>query len=245
MKRHSSIHIGTSGWHYEHWKGPFYPEDLANEEMLDFYAARFSTVEINNSFYQIPKKRTLKQWSGRVPDNFIFSVKASRYITHMRKLHDAREPLSRFLDVVDALGSKLGPILFQLPPHWHVNVERLLSFLELLPEDYRFAFEFRDGSWFSTEVYKALTSAGAAFCIYDLDGSLSPKEVTSDMVYMRLHGPDGPYKGQYATAELAGWAGALRAWKKQGKEIYCYFDNDEAGYAAKDALSLSSMMRDI
>jgi uncharacterized protein YecE (DUF72 family) len=160
----------------------------------------------------------------------------------MKKLHDARKPLSRFLSGVDVLGEKLGPVLFQLPPRWRLDTQRLRSFLDLLPREYRFAFEFRDPSWFDPEVYGALSDRGAAFCIYDLGGGLSPKEVTSDMVYIRLHGPDGPYKGEYETRVLAGWAGAFAAWSAQGKEIYCFFDNDEAGYAPNDALRLMEML---
>jgi uncharacterized protein YecE (DUF72 family) len=243
MKGRTSIHIGTSGWHYGHWKGPFYPEDLADSAMLAFYAEHFSTVEINNSFYRMPEKRTLAGWRDSVPDGFVFAVKASRYITHMKKLRDAREPLSRFLDAVDTLGEKLGPVLFQLPPRWHLNAERLVSFLDILPKDSRFAFEFRDSSWFTAGVYDALLRSGAAFCIYDLDGRLSPKEVTSDMAYIRLHGPSGPYRGEYDKEVLAGWAEAFGSWVKQGKEVYCYFDNDEGGHAPNDALRLARMIQ--
>jgi uncharacterized protein YecE (DUF72 family) len=245
MKGRASIHIGTSGWHYTHWKGPFYPEDLSDEAMLESYSHRLKTVEINNSFYRMPEKRTLAQWRDSVPGGFLFAVKASRYITHMKKLHDAREPLSRFLAGVDILGDKLGPVLFQLPPRWHVDTQRLKSFLDLLPSRYRFAFEFRDPSWFDPGVYDALSDRGAAFCIYDLDGALSPKEVTSDMVYIRLHGPDGPYRGEYGTRVLSEWAGAFAGWVRQGKEIYCYFDNDEAGFAPNDALRLVHMIGEL
>lgn len=241
MKRHPAIHIGTSGWHYGHWKGPFYPGDLADDAMLRFYAGHFGTVEVNNSFYRMPGKKMLAHWRDSVPDDFIFAVKASRYITHMKKLGDAKKPLSRFLAAVETLGEKLGPVLFQLPPRWHVNMGRLLSFLELLPKDYRFAFEFRDPSWFSPEVYAALSDSGAAFCIYDLGGTLSPQEITSDIVYIRLHGPAGPYSGGYETPVLADWARVFSAWAKKGKEIYCYFDNDEAGHAPDDASRLVLM----
>jgi uncharacterized protein YecE (DUF72 family) len=243
MKGRSSIHIGTSGWHYSHWKGPFYPPYLAEDSMLEFYAGRFGTVEINNSFYRMPMKDTLAHWRDSVPDDFIFAVKASRYITHMKKLRNVGEPLSRFLDLIGILGRKLGPVLFQLPPRWHLNTERLLSFLDLLPKDYRFAFEFRDPSWFSPEVYAALSDSGVSFCIYDLGGVLSPKEVTSDIAYIRLHGPAGPYRGEYETPVLEGWAGAFATWVGQGKEIYCFFDNDEAGHAPHDALRLFTMVQ--
>lgn len=242
MKNHRLIHIGTSGWHYRHWKGPFYPADALSENFLAYYAEHFHTVEINNTYYQMPKEKTLIQWRDTVSEEFIFSVKASRYITHMKKLKDAVQPTSSFLEKVTVLGDKLGPILFQLPPRWHCNPERLNSFLKILPEGYRYAFEFRDPSWFNNETYDTLAENRSAFCIYDLDRNLSPKIVTADFVYIRLHGPNGAYKGEYTTEVLAGWADELSTWLREGKEIYCYFDNDEKGYAAKDSLRLQGMI---
>jgi uncharacterized protein YecE (DUF72 family) len=242
MKKGHKIHIGTSGWHYEHWKGPFYPDGLPNNSLLKYYADRFHTVEINNTFYQMPQEKTLREWRDAVPGGFIFAVKGSRYITHMKKLKDAGKPLNLFLEKIDIIGDKLGPVLFQLPPRWNVNSGRLNSFLGLLPKKYRYAFEFRDPSWFDRKVYDLLTEHQAAFCIYDLDGRQSPKMITADLVYIRLHGPNGPYRGQYSVQQLAGWAGAVSTWAAQGKTVYCYFDNDEAGYAAVDARNLHNMM---
>jgi len=244
MKRREkqNIHIGTSGWHYGHWRGPFYPEDWPKAEFLKYYVRHFRSVEINNSFYQLPKKETLSTWREETPSDFIFTVKGSRFITHMKKLKDAEDSLPPLLDAVDALEPKLAVLLFQLPPRWHCNAERLKDFLKSVPSDYRLAFEFRDESWFSGEIYEVLRHHGAAFCIYDLAGRLSPKEVTADFIYVRLHGPDGAYKGQYDTSALSGWAGAFSTWASQGKEIFCYFDNDEAGYAAQDALTLQKML---
>lgn len=235
-------HIGTSGWHYDHWKSTFYPQDLPDGAYLEYYADRFVTAEINNSFYRLPEKKTLARWRDTVPEGFVFSVKASRYLTHMKKLKDPQEPLERLLDRVSVLGAKLGPILFQLPPRWRSNLERLEGFLEILPENHRYAFEFRDTSWFDDKTYGLLTERGASLCVYDLDGRISPKKVTADYAYVRLHGPDGPYRGRYGAERLAGWAGAFSAWLKEGLEIYCYFDNDEAGYAAQDATTLQQMM---
>lgn len=240
-KKKNNIHIGTSGWHYMHWKGPFYPHDLSAENFLEYYSRHFKTVEINNSFYRMPEEKTLRHWRDTSPEQFVFAVKASRYITHMKKLKDASQPLFLFLERAAALGDRLGPVLFQLPPRWRCNPERLRAFLGMLPGGHRYAFEFRDRTWFDDAVYDALQEYGAAFCIYDLAGEISPKEVTADFVYIRLHGPGGPYQGQYKTEVLAGWTGAFSAWSKQGKEIYCYFDNDEAGYAAQDALRLKEM----
>lgn len=242
MSEDGAIHVGTSGWHYDHWRGPFYPEALAKEEFLTHYARRFQTVEVNNTFYQLPREKTLVQWRQAVPREFVFAVKASRYITHMKKLKDPQEPVSNFMERVAALEDKLGPVLFQLPPRWRFNGERLHSFLEALPDGHRYVFEFRDHSWFNDRAYEALARHNAAFCIYHLAGELSPKEVTADFVYVRLHGPAGSYQGQYRTEDLAGWAGAFSTWARQGKDVYCYFDNDEAGYAAQDALRLQEMV---
>lgn len=244
MKASKDIHIGTSGWHYEHWRGPFYPEEISNEELLSYYAKVFHTVEINNSFYRLPTEKTFKNWRDRVPDGFIFSVKASRYITHTKKLKDPQEPVANFMKRVEVLEDKLGPILFQLPPRWRVNPGRLREFLEVLPEGFHYAFEFRDSSWFDQRVVDALADQGAAFCIYHLNQRTSPKEVTADFVYIRLHGPDGAYQGKYDISELSGWAGAFSTWERGSKEIYCYFDNDERGYAAEDALKLKEMVED-
>jgi len=238
------IHIGTSGWHYDHWRGPFYPEGQAAEEFLPFYVRHFPTVEINNSFYHLPGKKTFETWRDTVPSGFIFSVKGSRFITHMKKLMDPEKSLPPFLERVELLKEKLGPLLFQLPPRWKFNLDRLRSFLEALPGKFRYAFEFRDPTWIRTETLEVLGRYGAAFCIYELAGFLSPKEVTADFVYVRLHGPKGPYQGKYSSRILAGWAEAFSAWAKEGKEIFCYFDNDEAGYAALDALELQGMIAD-
>jgi uncharacterized protein YecE (DUF72 family) len=243
MAKRGNIHIGTSGWQYDHWKGPFYPEELPKKGFLGYYAEHFHTVEINNSFYQLPKRETLNRWRESVPKDFIFSFKASRYITHMKKLKDPEQSLSRMLAVLPALDGKLGPILFQLPPKWGFDSERLYGFLDALPGEYRYVFELRDPSWLDPKAYEALTEMGAGFCIYELSGRSSPKEITADFVYIRLHGPaDAPYKGQYSTTTLAGWAGAISAWERQGRDVFCYFDNDEAGYAPQDALRLQAML---
>lgn len=243
MRYTEEIHIGTSGWHYDHWKGPFYPNHLPQKEFLRYYADHFRTVEINNSFYQLPKKKTVTFWRNTVPPGFIFTVKASRYITHMKKLKDPSDSLKGLLDVVEMLGDKLGPILFQLPPRWRFDPERLGNFLDSLPHGYRYAFEFRNPTWFDSRAYEMMARRGAAFCIYELAGLLSPKKVTADFIYIRLHGPsEEPYRGQYDTRVLSAWAGVLSTWARQGKEIFCYFDNDEAGYAAEDALRLQEML---
>lgn len=241
--KNPNIFIGTSGWHYEHWTGKFYPSDLSKEDFLSFYCQQFRTVEINNSFYQLPEIETLAAWREHVPEGFTFSVKASRYITHMKKLKDPQQPVSTFMERIALLGDHLGPILFQLPPHWRPNPERLQEFLDVLPDDFRYTFEFRDERWFNERIFSILRDHQAAFCIYHLKGRLSPKEVTSDFVYIRLHGPDGAYQGNYSTEDLAGWAGAISSWSRQGKKIFCYFDNDEEGFAPQNATRLKDMLQ--
>jgi len=242
MSGSDTVHIGTSGWHYDHWKGLFYPDAISTEEMLPYYTAHFHSVEVNNSFYQLPKKATLERWKKTVPRNFIFALKASRYITHMKKLKDPAQGVPSLLEIASVMEEKVGPILFQLPPRWRINLKRLDAFLQFLSRDFRYAFEFRDPSWFNDSTYEMLAKKDAAFCIYNLAGRLSPKEVTTDFVYVRLHGPEAAYQGQYDGKTLSGWAGAFSTWHSQGKEIFCYFDNDEAGYAVQDALRLQKML---
>jgi uncharacterized protein YecE (DUF72 family) len=242
-KAHGRTHIGTSGWSYNHWQGPFYPEELPHDSWLQYYTEHFQSVEINNSFYHLPAEKTLAQWRDNVPKGFVFAAKASRYITHMKKLNDPKKSVATFLKRIAVLEDKLGPVLFQLPPHWHFNAERLAAFLEALSGEFRYTFEFRDHSWLNNETYDLLSLHNAAFCIYELDGFLSPKEVTADFVYVRLHGPGAAYQGNYDSRTLSGWAGAFSTWSAQGRNIYCYFDNDQAGYAAQNALSLQNMLR--
>jgi uncharacterized protein YecE (DUF72 family) len=232
------IHIGTSGWHYDHWYGSFYPEQVKKDHMLDYYQQIFQTVEINNTFYHLPKAKTFFTWKQKVGKDFCFAVKASRYITHMKKLKDAEEPLYNFLNRIGALGKTRGPVLFQLPPHWRKNAARLKEFLEAVPKDIRSTFEFRDKSWFDLEVYNVLRKYNAAFCMYELGGILSPQEVTADFIYIRLHGPGAKYQGRYSTRMLQVWSEAINSWSVQAKDVYCYFDNDQAGYAVHNALEL-------
>lgn len=243
MKTPTRIHIGTSGWDYSHWKGPFYPKDCAHEERFRFYTRHLSTVEINRSFYKLPDRSTFAGWRDDVPKRFVFALKASRYLTHMKKLKDPRAPLRKFLRRVEVLRDRLGPILFQLPPRWKCNPERLRAFLEALPDKHRYAFEFRNSSWFQDEVYDLLAESDAAFCIFELAGKKSPRKVTTDLVYVRLHGPGRKaYQGRYTPQALAGWARVIRRWRRQGKTVFCYFDNDQKGYAAQNAQQLQEML---
>lgn len=239
----ASVHIGTSGWNYDHWLGTFYPEDLKSGELFDFYQSRFGTVEVNNTFYQLPEKGTIIHWREQAPEGFLYSVKASRYITHMKKLKDPKESLSRFLERVALLENTLGPILFQLPPNWRSNPERLESFLHLLPENYRYTFELRDERWINDDITALLKAHDAAFCIYEFAGRFSPRIVTTDWVYIRLHGPGDAYQGDYSRETLREWADSIIRWRNQGKEVFCYFDNDQSGYAPKNAIELMEVLR--
>ena len=235
--------IGTSGWHYRHWRGPFYPKDLPASRMLDFYVERFGTVEINNSFYRLPKPETVAEWRKSTPKDFTFAVKASRFITHNKKLKDPEEPIDRLFASIGQLKRKLGPILFQLPPTWKLNLARLEQFLRALPKRRRYAFEFRNETWNVRPVYDLLTRFNAAYCIYHLAGFQSPLELTTDFAYVRLHGPGGKYQGSYDDAALREWARRLATWRERLKAVYVYFDNDQSGYAVKNALRLTEILR--
>jgi uncharacterized protein YecE (DUF72 family) len=190
----------------------------------------------------VPDADTLREWRRVVPRDFLFAVKGSRYITHMKKLKDASKSVSTFLDRISILGDNLGPILFQLPPNWHCNRARLADFLDILSTDFEYAFEFRDPSWLNDDVCGLLEARNIAFCIYEFDGFLAPKKITADFVYVRLHGPDGPYRGHYDDHTLSGWAGAFSTWSRQGHRVFCYFDNDQSGYAPDNALRLNQML---
>ena len=236
------VRIGTSGWHYPHWRGPFYPPKFPAAKMLEFYARHFDTVELNNTFYRLPPESAAAEWRRGTPAGFVFAAKGSRFLTHMRKLKDAGPGIEHFFERIQPLGRKLGPIVFQLPPRWHVNAERLDAFLEALPRRRRYAFEFRDPTWHTPEIYGILRRHRAAFCIFEIGGFRSPVEITANFGYVRLHGPGGPYQGSYSRTELRNWTSRLREWECNLKSSYIYFDNDQAGFAANDALTLKQML---
>lgn len=232
------IYVGTSGWHYPHWRTRFYPADLPATQWLDFYRQQLASVEINNSFYRLLDAHTVRAWRARTPRDFVFAVKGSRFITHNKKLKDAQEPLQRFLEPLTAFGRQLGPIVFQLPPHWGVNSERLEEFLSMLPKGRRYSLELRNLQWHSETVYALLRRYRVAFCIFQLAGFTTPFIVTADFVYVRLHGPEGKYAGNYHAQTLKAWARRARTWASEGRAVYIYFDNDQAGYAAHNAIAL-------
>lgn len=239
----ADIRIGTSGWHYKHWRGPFYPPDWPATRMLEFYCkSGFDTVEINNSFYRLPSPAAVRAWREATPPGFCFAVKGSRYLTHMKKLKDPDRGLKVFLPLVETLGEKLGPILFQLPPRWRCHAERLGAFLEALPRTHRYSVELRDPSWHCEEVYRLLRAYNVAFCIYHLSGFQSPLAVTADFTYVRLHGPGEAYQGNYAKALLKVWAERIRRWQRDLTAIYVYFDNDQEAFAVKNARELKAIV---
>ncbi len=237
-----ALYIGTSGWNYPHWRDAFYPSGLPPADWLRFYARHFPSVEINATFYRLPSHETLDAWRDAVPPDFRFAVKASRYITHLKKLKDPDSSIASFFERLERLGDRLGPILFQLPPRWHVNIERLAAFLDALPAGYRYAFEFRDHSWWDPAVTDLLASYGAAFCIFDLDGQTSQSVTTTDFVYLRWHGADGPYRGGYCDAQLRSLANRLQRWLDDGQDVHMYFDNDTEAQAPRDAARLQELL---
>jgi len=224
--------IGTSGWSYDHWRGPFYPSGLKRGDWIGYYARQFATVEINASFYRPPAATTLAGWVAKTPDDFVFAVKAWRAITHFRRLRDCAGLLAGFLDRLAPLGAKLGPLLVQLPPRFHLDLARLDAFLALLPQGRRFAFEFRDPSWHGDAVHERLADHGAAFCPFELGAARGPRVATADFVYVRLHGREPGYRGDYDDAALADWAVWLGDQLGQGRDAYVYFDNTGEGDAA-------------
>ena len=234
------IRVGTSGWSYPSWRPGFYPEGTRPDEFLRFYAERFDTVELNNTFYRLPSEKAVSDWRESAPPGFCFAVKGSRFLTHMKKLADPELGIERFFERADLLKEKLGPIVFQLPPHWTLNLDRLRAFLEALPRRRRYAFEFRNPTWNAPSVYHLLRSRNVAYCIYELSGFQSPLEITADFTYIRLHGPDGPYQGSYDDRTLRQWVKRIHEWDL--KAAYVYFDNDQAGYAPQNALRLKEML---
>lgn len=210
--------------------------------MLDYYARHFRTVEINNSFYRLPPEKALENWRESTPRGFCFAMKGSRYLTHMKKLKDPAPGIAKFMERAALLGEKLGPIVFQLPPWWELNLPRLEEFLEALPKRHRYAFELRNETWRTGEVYRVLRRHNAAFCIYELAGFQTEFTLTANFTYVRLHGPGGAYAGSYDRRKLQEWAERIREWKSELRAVYVYFDNDQAGFAVENARTLQEMV---
>lgn len=231
--------VGTSGWSYDHWRVLFYPEKCPAKDRLKFYAGHFDTVEINSSFYHLPTEKAFQNWRQAVSREFTFAVKASRYLTHVKRLVAPREPLKLFMSRARFLGKKLGPILFQLPPRFKARHDRLADLLKVLPSTRRFAIELRDPSWFSGETAALLESRAIALCVYDMVGIDCPRWVTAPFVYVRLHGTRGKYGGSYPPGELDRWAEEVRRWLDEGLDVFVYFNNDVGGHAVANARELA------
>jgi uncharacterized protein YecE (DUF72 family) len=239
----STVRVGCSGWQYKHWQGDFYPAGLPLNRWFEHYASRFDTVEVNNTFYRLPEAATFAGWARRAPARFLFAVKASRFLTHMKKLKDPDEPLRRFFTRAVRLGPTLGPVLYQLPPRWPADLERLSAFVEQLPRTHRHAIEFREPSWYADEVFALLEKHRVALCLHDMAGSATGIRACGPFVYVRFHGPQ-KYTGRYDDEVLARWAEWLAGRVREGRPVFAYFNNDAGGHAPKDAVRLRDAIRD-
>jgi uncharacterized protein YecE (DUF72 family) len=239
----SRIHVGCSGWVYKHWRGIFYPEGLPQKRWFERYAEEFDTVEINASFYRLPLASTFEGWCEKAPPGFRYAVKVNRFITHMKKLLGCEAEVDRFIALARPLGEKLGPLLYQLPPSLHRNVERLDSFLARLPKDIEQVLEFRHKSWYDEEVLEILDGHGIGFVAHDLKGLVSPRWASGRTAYVRFHGTSGRYHGRYSDEELTDWTDWCLGQARAGRSVWCYFNNDIHGHAIEDARTLNSMVR--
>lgn len=241
--------IGTSGWTYSSWKGSFYPEDLPSRRYLEFYSRRFDSTEVNYSFYHLPRPGTYEKWAAQVPDNFVFALKASRFITHIKRLVDIEEAWAAFVQNAEALGSHLGPILLQFPPLFRGEPKKLADFLRVaqrpVPKSHvvRLAFEFRHESWFTEEIFSLLRRHRAALCIADSPRYPRRDEVTTDFAYIRFHGRTDLFASKYTDMELADEAKRIRRYLRDGFDVYAYFNNDALGHAVANAHTLKQLVR--
>jgi uncharacterized protein YecE (DUF72 family) len=237
------IRIGCSGWQYQHWRGEFYPTELPQSRWFAHYALSFDTVEINNSFYRLPEVGTFAKWRDQAPRRFLYAVKASRFLTHMKKLKNPEEPIARFFDRVKHLGSHLAPVLYQLPPRWPVDLPRFEHFLAALPRGFRHTVEFRETSWYDERVYELLRRYKVAMCLHDMEGSTSERMVVGPFVYVRFHHGTKKYGGRYSDARLDDWSGWLSEHAGEGLDVFAYFNNDAGGHAPRDAVRLRQRMQ--
>jgi len=243
-KRRIRIHVGTSGWSYASWRGPFFPKEVMVKHHLAYYATQFETAELNGVFYRTPSLDAVRGWREQTPDDFVFAWKASKFITHWKRLSERSVNSLALIDErLAILGPKSGPVLFQLPQRFEADAERLESFLTLVPKAWRCAFEFRHASWYTEETFGILRNANVALCISDHHHAPAPWLATARHVYVRGHGPGGKYHGNYSDRELRAWARKIAAWRGQRREVYVYFDNDQKSAAPADALRLLHFLR--
>ena len=237
------VRIATSGWHYASWWGPFFPENIRKKDALIYYASQFSATELNAPFYRTPTLEAVRGWVEQTPDDFLFAWKASKFITHWKRLSERCENCLALLESrLKILGRKAGPVLFQLPPQFEADRERLAAFLKMLPKRRRTVFEFRHTSWYDEAVLALLRDHDIALCISDHHHAPAPWEVTARHVYLRPHGPGGRYQGSYRADVLRNWAVQIRRWQRQGRDVFCFFDNDQKSAAPKDARRLAELV---
>lgn len=234
--------IGTSGWSYDHWKGVFYPDNIPRSRWFSHYVNNFSTVEINYSFYRLPAASTIEKWRTETPRGFTFAMKASRYLTHVKKLNVGKENVAAFIERVRGLNEKLGPILYQLPPQQKKDLRKLESFIRLLPGGMRHAVEFRDDSWIAEETFSLLSEHGICYCIVSAPRLQCERRVTAPFVYIRMHGTENWYRSSYSDGELGGWAGYICGILRDGLDVYIYFNNDHRAYAVRNAKTLGAVI---
>jgi uncharacterized protein YecE (DUF72 family) len=232
--------IGCSGWNYASWRNTFYPKGLATTKWLEYYVQHFDTVELNNSFYRLPERDVFATWARRVPGDFLFAVKASRFLTHMKRLRDPEPPIERMLSRAEALGTRLGPILYQLPATLTRNQDLLATFLRALPPErsgceLRHVIEFRHDSWYVDDTFTLLERHGVALCLHDKHGSPISEPMVGPFVYVRFHGTSGMYRGSYGDESLQEWAIRLASAAAAGRPVFAYFNNDPEAVAVDNA----------
>jgi uncharacterized protein YecE (DUF72 family) len=238
------IWIGTSGWTYDSWRGPLYPEKLAKKNWLRFYGSRFATAEINGSFYRTPSLAAVEAWRDQTPPGFVFAWKASKFITHWKRLTAACKNSIALMETrLRMLEPKIGIVLFQLPQRFGKDTARLADFLQMLPRRYRYAFEFRDKAWYASDVFDLLHVSDVALCISDHAAAPAPWVATANHVYVRGHGPHGRYRGSYPDHTLHRWTDSMLRWQDEGREVFVYFDNDQKAAAPRDALRLIARLQ--
>lgn len=237
------LRIGTSGWQYQDWRASFYPKGVVQRDWLAFYAHRFATVELNNSFYRLPETAHFERWRDQTPGDFLMAVKMSQYLTHMKRLRDPAAPVALFVERIAMLGGKLGPVLLQLPPRMAADPERLGDALEQFPTHVRLAVEFRAESWFQDRVRAVLEQRGAALCLADSPQLKVPPWRTADWGFVRFHQGDGMPFPCYAEKTLATWAETIASLWRSEADVFCYFNNDARACAVRDAITFAGVAR--
>jgi uncharacterized protein YecE (DUF72 family) len=235
--------VGCSGWHYEHWRGLYYPKELPKLKWLSFYAQEFKTVELNNTFYRLPSEKAFTIWRESTPDDFVFAVKVSRFITHVKRLKNLGSAVGNFVSRAGLLRGKLGPLLYQLPPSMKRNDEVLRDFLSRLPPKHQHVIEFRHESWIDEAVFDILRRHNVGLCVFDMPGFSCPLVATTDFAYVRLHGSEGLYSSSYSDEELTQWAQRIDGLGQNVRVRYIYFNNDAEAFAINNAKTLRDLLR--